>query len=49
MIRIGIVGAIGSGKTYIAKQFGFPTFNADYEVNIIYKKNRRCFKKLKKD
>ena len=49
MIRIGIVGAIGSGKTYIAKQIGFPTFNADYEVNIIYKKNRRCFKKLKKE
>ena len=48
MIRIGIVGDIGSGKSYVAKQFGFPVFNADNEVNKIYKKNRKCFKKLKK-
>ena len=48
MIRIGIVGDIGSGKSYIAKQFGFPIFNADLEVSKIYKKNKKCFKKLKK-
>ena len=48
MIRICIVGEIGSGKSYISKQFGFPVFNADLEVNKIYKKNRFCFKKLKK-
>ena len=48
MIRIGIVGDIGSGKSYIAKQFGFPIFNADLEVSKIYKKSRRCFKKLKR-
>ena len=48
MIRIGIIGDIGSGKSYIAKQFGFPVFNADIEVNKIYKKNKKCFKKLKK-
>ena len=48
MIRIGIVGDIGSGKSYVAKQFGFPIFNADFEVNKIYKKSRKCFKKLKK-
>ena len=48
MIRIGIIGDIGSGKSYVAKQFGFPIFNADNEVNKIYKKNRKCFKKLKK-
>ena len=48
MIRIGIVGDIGSGKSYVAKQFGFPVFNADIEVNKIYKKNRKCFRKLKK-
>ena len=48
MIRIGIVGDIGSGKSYVAKQFGFPVFNADNEVNKIYKKNRKCYKKLKK-
>ena len=48
MIRIGVIGAIGSGKTYVAKQFGFPIFNADHEVNKIYKKNKKCFNKLKK-
>ena len=48
MIRIGIIGEIGSGKSYIAKQFGCPVFNADAEVNKLYKKNRKCFKKLKK-
>jgi len=47
MIKIGIVGDIGSGKSYVAKQFGFPIFNADNEVSKIYKKNRKCFKKLK--
>ena len=48
MIRIGIVGDIGSGKSYVARKFGFPVFNADFEVSKIYKKNRKCFKKLKK-
>ena len=45
--RIGILGDIGSGKSLVAKQFGFPVFNADEVVNKIYKKNRYCFKKLK--
>ena len=40
MIRIGIVGGIGSGKSYIAKNFGYPVFNADNEVNKIYKSNK---------
>ena len=48
MIRVGILGDIGSGKSYVAKQFGFPIFNADNEVRKIYKKNKKCFKKLKK-
>ena len=48
MIRIGIIGDIGSGKSYIAKQFGFTVFDADIEVNKIYKNNKKCFKKLKK-
>ena len=48
MIKIGIVGDIGSGKSYVSKQFGFPVFNADIEVNKIYKKNKKCFKKLNK-
>jgi|TARA_A100001011_G_C14189721_1_gene790750 dephospho-CoA kinase len=49
MIRIGILGDIGSGKTYVAKCFGFPVFNADLEVAKIYKTNRKVFKKLKKE
>ena len=47
MIKIGIVGDIGSGKSFIAKQFGFPVFSADKEVNKIYKNNKNCFKSLK--
>ena len=48
MIRIGVIGDIGSGKSYVAKQFGYPVFNADVEVAKIYKKNKKCFRKLKK-
>ena len=48
MIRIGVIGDIGSGKSYISKNLGFPIFNADKEVNKIYKNNRNVFKKLKK-
>ena len=48
MIRIAIVGDIGSGKSYVAKQFGYQVFNADNEVKKIYKNNRKCFRKLKK-
>ena len=48
MIRIAVVGDICSGKTYIAKQFGYPVFNADEEVAKLYKKDRKCFNKLKK-
>ena len=47
MIRIGIVGDIGSGKSYVAKQFGYPVFNADVEVVKLYRKSRKCYKKLK--
>tara|TARA_B100000029_G_C17384055_1_gene890880 strand:+ start:310 stop:876 length:567 start_codon:yes stop_codon:yes gene_type:complete len=48
MIRIAVVGDIGSGKSYVAKQFGYKIFNADHEVEKIYKNNRKCFRKLKK-
>ena len=48
MIRIAVVGDIGSGKSYIAKQFGYPVFNADIEVAKLYRKSRKCYKKLQK-
>ena len=48
MIRLAVVGDIGSGKSYVAKQFGYPVFNADKEVSKIYKKDKKCYKKLKR-
>ena len=49
MIKIGILGDIGSGKTYVAKNFGYPVFNADTEVSELYEKERKIFNKLKKN
>ena len=48
MIRIAVLGDIGSGKSHVAKLFGYPVFNADAEVNKLYRKNRKCYNKLKK-
>ena len=48
MIRIGILGDIGAGKTYIAERFGFPVFDADKEVRKLYRNNKKVFKKLQK-
>ena len=48
MIRIGILGEIGSGKSYVANSFGYPVFDADYEVSKLYKKNKKVYQKLKK-
>ena len=48
MIRIGILGDIGSGKSFVANLFGFPVFNADEEVSKLYKKEKKVFNKLKK-
>ena len=48
MIKIGILGDIGSGKSFVAKQFGYPVFNADKEVNDIYKNDKSCYEKIKK-
>ena len=48
MIRIGILGNIGSGKSYVANNLGYPVFDADYEVTKLYKKNKKIFLKLKK-
>ena len=48
MIRIAVLGDIGSGKSYVAKQFGYPVFSADAEVAKLYRKSRKCYNKLKK-
>ena len=48
MIRIAVVGDIGSGKSFISNLFNQPVFNADLEVVNIYKKNKSCFAKIKK-
>ena len=48
MIRIGILGDIGSGKSHAAKQFGYPVFNADFEVKKLYKKSKKCYRKLQR-
>ena len=48
MIRIGILGDIGSGKSFVAKSFGYPVFNADEQVSILYQKEKKIFIKLRK-
>ena len=48
MIRIGILGDIGSGKSYVANNFGYPVFDADNEVSKLYKTDKKVFKELKK-
>ena len=48
MIRLGILGDIGSGKSYVASKFGYPVFNADHEVSKLYKNNKKIFVKLNK-
>ena len=52
MIRIAIVGGIGSGKSHLAKLFGYPIFKADLKFRKFIKKRQEKFsinlqKKLK--
>ena len=49
MIKIGLTGSIGSGKTTalnLFKNFGFLTVNLDEEAKKIYKKNSLEYKKI---
>ena len=48
MIRVGVIGGIGSGKSFISKLFKSPVFNADKEVDLLYKNSLDCYKKLNK-
>ena len=49
MIKIGILGDIGSGKSYVAQCFGYPVFDADREVSKLYKVDKKTFNRLKKN
>ena len=49
MYRIGILGDIGSGKSFVSKFFKYPIFDADKEIVKIYFYNKDCYKKLKKN
>ena len=42
------MGGIGSGKSFIAKLFNCPVFNADKEVDRVYKNDKNCYNQLKK-
>jgi len=49
VIALGIVGEIGSGKTYVSKVFkhyGYNVFDADKVVHNIYKKNEFINQKI---
>ena len=51
MVRVGILGSVGSGKTFIAnifKELSFNIFSADNEVVNIYKNNKTVNKKIAK-
>ena len=48
MIRIGILGDMGSGKSYVANNFGYPVFNADNEVAKLYREDKKVFYLLNK-
>ena len=49
MVRVGIIGSVGSGKSFVAnifKELNFNIFSADNEVYNIYKKDKSVNKKI---
>ena len=49
MVRVGIIGSVGSGKSFVSNIFtelNFNIFSADNEVNNIYKKDKSVNKKI---
>lgn len=51
MVRVGVLGSVGSGKSFVAnifKDLGFNIFSADNEVANIYKNNNIVNKKISK-
>lgn len=50
MIKVGLTGGIGSGKTLVSEVFtrlGIPVFNADYEAKVILNNNPEVIKQIK--
>ena len=48
MIKIALIGDIGSGKSFFSKLFRYPVFNADFEISKIYKKDKSSINVIKK-
>ena len=51
MIKVGILGGVGSGKSFVAnifKDLGFNIFSADKVVSQIYERNKNLNKKISK-
>ena len=51
MIKVGILGSVGSGKSFVAnifKELGFNIFSADQVVSQIYERNKNINKKISK-
>lgn len=49
MIKVGILGRVGSGKSFVAnifKELGFNIFSADQVVSQIYERNKNINKKI---
>jgi dephospho-CoA kinase len=49
MIKVGILGSVGSGKSFVAnifKELGFNIFSADKVVSQIYERNKNINKKI---
>ena len=42
MKRIGILGILDLEKV-ISQKFGYPVFDADYEVSRLYQNNKKIF------
>jgi dephospho-CoA kinase len=49
MIKVGILGSVGSGKSFVAhifKELGFNIFSADQVVSQIYERNKNINRKI---
>ena len=49
MIKVGILGSVGSGKSFVSnifKELGFNIFSADQVVSQIYERNKNINKKI---